>query len=46
VAGVRGAVYYPPFGAAAALLARCDSRIGEHATSGAAFTVVIGKKPA
>jgi SAM-dependent methyltransferase len=45
VTGVRGAVYYPPFGGAAALLAPCDSWIGERTTAGAAFLVVTGRKP-
>lgn len=43
---VRGAVYYPPFALLAALLARCDAWIGKHTTAGAAFLVVVGKKPA
>ena len=43
---VRGAVYYPPFAPLAALLARCDAWIGKHTTAGAAFLVVVGKKPA
>jgi SAM-dependent methyltransferase len=46
VTGVRGAIYYPPFGGAAALLARCDAWIGERTTAGAAFLVVAGEKPA
>jgi ubiquinone/menaquinone biosynthesis C-methylase UbiE len=43
---VRGAVYYPPFAPMVALLARCDAWIGKHTTAGAAFLVVVGKKPA
>jgi SAM-dependent methyltransferase len=46
VTAVRGAVYYPPLGAAAALLARCDAWIGERTIAGAAFLVVVGRKPA
>jgi SAM-dependent methyltransferase len=46
VTSVRGAVYYPPFGGAAALLARWDSWIRERTTAGAAFLVVAGRKPA
>jgi SAM-dependent methyltransferase len=46
VTSVRGAVYYPPFGGAAALLARWDPWIGERTTAGAAFLVVAGRKPA
>lgn len=46
VTSVRGAVYYPPFGGAAALLARWDCWIGERTTAGAAFVVVAGRKPA
>lgn len=46
VTGVHGAVYYPPFGAMAALLAGCDAWIGKHTTAGAAFLVVEGRKPA
>jgi ubiquinone/menaquinone biosynthesis C-methylase UbiE len=46
VTTVRGAVYYPPLGAMAALLARCDPRIDKHTMAGAAFLVVVGSKPA
>lgn len=46
VTTVRGAVYYPPLAPLAALLARCDAWIGRHTTAGAAFLVVVGKKPA
>lgn len=46
VTAVRGAVYYPPLGAMAALLARCDPWIGKRTTAGAAFLAVVGKKPA
>jgi ubiquinone/menaquinone biosynthesis C-methylase UbiE len=43
---VRGAVYYPPIAPLAALLARYDPWIGKRTTAGAAFLVVVGKKPA
>ena len=43
---IRGAVYYPPFAPMAALLARYDGWIGKRTTAGAAFLVVVGKKPA
>jgi SAM-dependent methyltransferase len=46
VTALRGAVYYPPFEAMAALLARCDAWIGQRTTAGAAFVVVVGRKPA
>ena len=46
VTGVHGAVYYPPFGPMAALLAGCDAWIGKRTTAGAAFLVVEGRKPA
>jgi SAM-dependent methyltransferase len=46
VTGVHGAVYYPPFGAMAAVLAGCDAWIGKRTTAGAAFLVVEGRKPA
>jgi hypothetical protein len=46
VAMVRGAVYYPPLAPLAALLARYDAWIGKHTTAGAAFLVVVGRKPA
>jgi hypothetical protein len=46
VTAVRGAVYYPPFGPAAALIARWDAWIGRRTTAGAAFLVVAGRKPA
>jgi ubiquinone/menaquinone biosynthesis C-methylase UbiE len=46
VTTVRGAVYYPPFGPMAALLARSDAWIGQRTTAGAAFLVVAGRKPA
>jgi SAM-dependent methyltransferase len=45
VTGVHGAVYYPPFGAMAAVLAGCDAWIGKRTTAGAAFLVVEGRKP-
>jgi SAM-dependent methyltransferase len=40
----RGAVYYPPFGPMAALLARSDAWMGKRTTVGAAFLVIVGKK--
>jgi ubiquinone/menaquinone biosynthesis C-methylase UbiE len=46
VTHVRGAVYYPPFGGAATMLARWDPWIGQCTTAGAAFLVVAGRKPA
>ncbi len=46
VTAERGAVYYPPFGPMAALLAHCDAWIGKHTTAGGAFIVVTGRKPA
>jgi len=46
VTGMRGAIYYPPIGAMAALLASCDARIGKRTTAGAAFLVVEEWKPA
>jgi SAM-dependent methyltransferase len=46
VTAMRGAVYYPPLGAMAALLARFDAWIGKCTTAGAAFLVVVGEKPA
>jgi hypothetical protein len=41
----RGAIFYPPCRFAAALLAPYDSWLGRRTTSGAAFLVVVGKKP-
>ena len=46
VTGMHGAIYYPPIGAMAALLAGCDAWIGKRTTAGAAFLVVEGRKPA
>jgi ubiquinone/menaquinone biosynthesis C-methylase UbiE len=43
---VRGAVFYPPFAPMAALFVRWDPWIGKRTTAGAAFLVVVGKKPA
>ena len=43
---IRGAVYYPPSAPIAALLARYDAWMGIRTTAGAAFLVVVGKKPA
>jgi SAM-dependent methyltransferase/nucleoside phosphorylase len=42
----RGAIFYPPDGAAAALLAPCDPWLGRRTTMGAAFLAVAGRKPA
>lgn len=41
----RGAVYYPPCGAAARLLAPFDPWLGKHTTLGAAFIAISGAKP-
>jgi len=46
VTAVRGAVYYPPLGAMATLLARFDAWIGKRTTAGAGFLVVVGEKRA
>lgn len=46
VDGVRGAVYYPPVGAMARLLARADRWLGARTTMGAAFIAVVGTKAA
>lgn len=42
---MRGAVYYPPCGAAARLLARVDPWFGRKTTLGAAFIAVWATKP-
>jgi len=42
---VRGAVYYPPWGVAARLLAPFDSWLGPRTTLGAAFIAVSATKP-
>lgn len=41
----RGAIFYPPYGSAAALLAPYDPWLGRRTTMGAAFLAVAGKKP-
>jgi ubiquinone/menaquinone biosynthesis C-methylase UbiE len=41
----RGAIFYPPCGSAAALLAPSDSWLGRGTTMGAAFLAVSGRKP-
>jgi ubiquinone/menaquinone biosynthesis C-methylase UbiE len=46
VTAARGAVYYPPSASMAAVSAHCDPWIGRRTTAGAAFLVVVGKKPA
>ncbi len=45
VAATRGAIFYPPCGAAAALLAPYDPWLGRRTTIGAAFLAIAGKKP-
>jgi hypothetical protein len=40
----RGAIFYPPCAAAAALLAPCDSWLGRCTMMGAAFLAVAGGK--
>lgn len=42
---VKGAIFYPPFGIAARLLAPLDSVIGRLTTAGAAFLVLTAEKP-
>jgi SAM-dependent methyltransferase len=42
---VRGAIYYPPYGSAARLLADLDPRLARISAFGAAFLVVEGVKP-
>jgi hypothetical protein len=52
---MHGAIYYPPFGAMATLLAGsprrpplprcCDAWIGKRTTAGSGFFVVEGRKP-
>ncbi len=42
---VRGAVYYPPFSAAAQLLASADPWLGRMTTFGAAFIAMCAEKP-
>lgn len=41
----RGAIYYPPLGPAARMLAPLDSRLARLGTLGAAFLIVDGVKP-
>lgn len=45
-ATVRGAIFYPPFGAAARLMAPVDADIGRWTSTGAAFLVLTATKPA
>jgi SAM-dependent methyltransferase len=45
VTAERGAVYYPPHGAMATMFAPFDAWLGKRTTAGAAFLVVVGKKP-
>ncbi len=45
VTASRGAIFYPPCAAAAALLAPCDAWLGRRTTTGAAFVAVVGRKP-
>jgi 2-polyprenyl-3-methyl-5-hydroxy-6-metoxy-1,4-benzoquinol methylase len=45
VTGTRGAIFYPPYGSAAALLAPCDPWLGRRTTMGAAFLAIAAKKP-
>jgi len=42
---VKGAVFYPPIGVAARLLAPLDRKLTEHATVGAAFLCLAATKP-
>ncbi|MBI2239458.1 MAG: methyltransferase domain-containing protein [Magnetospirillum gryphiswaldense] len=42
---VRGAVFYPPVGWAARLMARVDSCLGRYTTIGAAYLAVAATKP-
>jgi SAM-dependent methyltransferase len=44
VTATRGAIFYPPCAAAAALLAPRDSWLGQRTTTGAAFLAVAGGK--
>jgi uridine phosphorylase/SAM-dependent methyltransferase len=46
VTAVRGAVFYPPQGLAALLLARFDPWLGRRTTTGAAFIALSATKPA
>lgn len=46
VIATRGAIFYPPLGVAASLLAPCDAWLGRHTTFAAAFIAVAGRKPA
>ena len=45
VIAVTGAVFYPPFGWAATLMARVDPWLGRCTTFGAAFLVLSAMKP-
>jgi hypothetical protein len=45
VESTRGAVYYPPWGGAARLLAPLDPWLGARTSFGAAFVAVAARKP-
>lgn len=45
VTAVRGAVYYPPSGVMAQILAPIDPWLGRHTTVGAAFIALSARKP-
>lgn len=45
VAAVRGAIFYPPCGSCAAMLAPIDPWLGRRLTLGAAFLAVVATKP-
>ncbi len=45
VRDTRGATFYPPWGAAASVMARPDPCLGRRTTLGAAFIVVAAEKP-
>jgi ubiquinone/menaquinone biosynthesis C-methylase UbiE len=44
VVATRAAIFYPPCGLAAALLAPCDPWLGRHTTMGAAFLALTGHR--
>lgn len=45
VTATRGAIFYPPCGSAAALMAPYDAWLGRHMTIGAAFLAATARKP-
>ncbi|MEY8829756.1 class I SAM-dependent methyltransferase [Sedimentitalea sp. XS_ASV28] len=45
-ANVTGAIFYPPFGVTARLMASIDANIGRWTSAGAAFLVLTATKPA